>query len=174
MVSGDDDGPLGREKASGGEKFGQDLLAVGGVEMLGGFVEQHDRSGRNQRAGEQQSSALAGRDRGRAADENRGQPVGQRVQPAAQAHPPQRGAQLVVGGVAAGDQQVVPHGGGEQVRVLGEERCVRGFSPSFSAMAISSVVLPEPLGPVTANRSPGSQVDVGTGGRASVDRRRVR
>jgi hypothetical protein len=43
VVGGHDDGAIGREKRAGGEEFGQQTFAVGGVEVLGWFVEQHGR-----------------------------------------------------------------------------------------------------------------------------------
>jgi hypothetical protein len=83
------------------------------------------------------------------ADEHRGQAVGQRVEPFAKAHPPQRIPQLGVAGIAADNQQIIANGGGEQACILRENAASEGFS----AIAITSVVLPALLGPVTASRA---------------------
>ena len=82
-------------------------------------------------------------------------PSGSAVQPvAAGRRPIEGGQQFVVGRVAAGDQQVVAHGGVEQVRVFGEEACGQAGFRCSAAIAISVVVLPLPLSPTTARRSP--------------------
>ncbi len=89
--------------------------------MFDRFVEQHDPSRGKHRPGEQQPSALTRRDRLRATDQHRRQPLGQAGEPAAQADPIQGLDQFVIGAVSSGGQQVVPNGGSKDMRIFSEK-----------------------------------------------------
>ena len=61
MVGSHDHRAVGAEQRARSEEFGEQAVTVGGIEMLGRFVEEYHREVGQQGAGEQQSSTLTGR-----------------------------------------------------------------------------------------------------------------
>lgn len=89
--------------AAGADAF-EDRLGVEFVEVLGGLVEQDDRRRVEQSARQQQTAALTAGEGGTTAGEVGVQPVGQRIDPVAEADVAERRADLRVGGITARDQ----------------------------------------------------------------------
>ena len=77
------------------QQTAQNGFGVGGIEVFGRLVEQHDRRRRDDRPRQQQPPALPGRHRLRAADQHRVQTIGQAGQPRVQPDPVQRGGQIL-------------------------------------------------------------------------------
>ena len=105
--------PAAAASRSAGERGSHRL-----VEVLGRLVEDEDRAIGEDRAGELEPLALTTR-QPRAGLAHEGvQPVGQGVDPVEQVSPPERVADLVVGGAGSREADVLGDGRVEQVRVL--------------------------------------------------------
>ena len=166
MVGGDDDGAVRAEQRPGREQIHQYTAGVGRVEVLGRLVEQQDRRPPTRSARASSSRLRCPADTAAAPPTSTvaspsGSPSSQRPSPTRVS----ACAQLVVGGVAAGDQQVVAHGRGEQVGVLGEEARsagVPGARPCQQHRGLARSRWARP----TATPGPGAQRRVGGDGRA--------
>ena len=129
--------------------------------MLGRLVEQQRRGRRDQRPGQQQSPALAGRHRRRATDEDGGQPVGQPVEPLPS--PTRCSACRSSSSVAS------PRATSRLSRTVVANRCASSAKNTASGFGhvISRVVLPQPLGPDDRDAGTGGQLQ-GRNGRATI------
>ena len=118
-VVGDDQDARAAVRQAG--QAAQQIVRSGGVEVRGRLVEDQEVGVGEEEAGDGDPLALPARDPRPGLADLGLEPLGQRVEPLAEADRGERRGDLGVAGAGAADRDVVAQGGREEVGVLGRE-----------------------------------------------------